>query len=356
MHFSALRPVLLSLLLLAAANRALAGLADGKLDLYWIDAEGGGATLIVTPAGESILIDTGNPGGRDPGRIHHVATTVAGLKKIDHLVTTHFHLDHFGGAAELAQRIPIGQVYDNGIPTTNPDNKPADTRWVLPVKAYAQFPAEGRHVLNAGDAIPLRPLPGQLPLTLRCVAARQQFIPAPANATANPLTARLTPQPADTTDNANSIVLVLDFGPFRFFNGGDLTWNREGELVTPVSRVGPVDAYQVNHHGLGTSNNPVLIHSLAPTVSVMNNGPKKGTAPATLAALQSSPGIQAMYQVHQNVRPGEAPGTAPEFIANVPEKCAGHHIHLAVEPDAKTYTVAIPAHGHRRTFATRLTK
>src|SRR5437762_13071144 len=82
--------------------RALASAADHRLDIYWIDSEGGGSTLIVTPSDESMLIDTGNPGERDAGRIFKVASEAAGLKKIDHLLITHYHIDHFGGAGRLA--------------------------------------------------------------------------------------------------------------------------------------------------------------------------------------------------------------------------------------------------------------
>src|SRR5262245_2754317 len=93
------------------------------LEVYWIDVEGGAATLIVTPAGESVLVDAGNPGGRDPGRVAKTAKELAHLQRIDYLVVTHLHNDHFGGVAELASQIPIGTLYENGI-----DNAPDTER------------------------------------------------------------------------------------------------------------------------------------------------------------------------------------------------------------------------------------
>jgi competence protein ComEC len=353
------RCLLLGLCILSAPL-ANAGQVDHRLDIYWCDVEGGGATLIVTPAGESILIDSGNPGARDAGRIHHVAADIAGLRKIDFYITTHFHVDHFGGAAQLASLMPIGQVYDRGIPEHDPDHRPnSDGLWLQSIRPYREFSADGRSLVTAGLVLPLRQ-EGAVPLSLRCVASGGNMVDPPAGAPANPLAGENSHHDLPSTDNDLSSAWILEYGPFRFWDGGDLTWNMEGMMVTPVNRVGQVDVYQVDHHGLEFSNNPVLIHSLAPTVSVMNNGPKKGTAHGTIKSLESSPGIQGMFQLHKNLRPEDPKdNTSDEYIANFagdPNHADANYIKLSVDPLAIFYTVAIPASGFSRTYQTRLDK
>lgn len=348
-----MRHLLLGLMLLPLSLFAAA--KSGTLDFTWIDVEGGAATLIVTPAGESILIDSGNPGGRDPGRIY-AAAQAAGLERIDHHIVSHFHSDHFGGSAELAALIPIANIHDNGIPAGHPDGATNDPRWPLLIQPYREIPAR-RHVVAPGREIALRQRPGAPKVVLRCVAARQEAIPAPAGTPVNPLADQLSPKEIRPSDNDNSNVFILEFGDFRFLNAGDLTWNMEGRLVTPHNRLGQVDVYQTSHHGREDSNNTVFIHSLAPTVSVMNNGMRKGAMTDAINGLKSSPGLQAMYQVHKNHRPGEAHNNcADEHIANHGDDlntCPGNTITLTVAPDARSYTVAIPATGHKRTFQTR---
>ncbi len=319
-----------------------AGASDKRLDIYWIDVEGGAATLIVTPTGESVLIDTGSPGRRDPGRIVKLAAEV-GLKQIDHLIITHYHSDHFGGAATLAQLMPIKTVYDNGL---------FEGIREKPDKEYLEFPAGRRAVISPGEELPLQQ--GGLLLSLRCLCARQKTIAPPTtDLPANDYCGQALGRPIDDSDNANSIVLLLSFGLFRFYDGGDLTWNVEKKLVCPINLVGKIDVYQVTHHGLDMSNNPVLIKTLAPTVAVMNNGATKGCEPYTFTTLKGLTSLQAIYQVHRNLIADSQLNTEAAYIANADQKCAGNCIKLSVEPAGKTYTMSVPSTNHERTFQTK---
>lgn len=340
--------ILYVLVLLAFNAAAFGGAADKKLEIYWVDVEGGAATLVVTPAGESVLIDTGNPGGRDSARIHKVATEIAGLKQIDHLVTTHYHRDHFGGAAELAALMPIKTVYDNGEFQGGRER---------PSKEYLEFKAE-RKVINPGDEIPLRQTEGAAKLSLRCLAARKQFVAPPAGAEKfDP--AERKQKAEDFSDNANSVVQILGFGDFRFFDGGDLTWRMEEKLVTPVNLIGKVDLFQINHHGLDISNNPLLFKATQPSVVVINNGPTKGCMPEVFATVKATESVIGIYQLHKNLRPDGATNNVPdEFIANPDptDRCKGHYVKCEVEPDGSKYTVTVPSTKHKQEFKTKAGK
>ena len=338
--------------LLTLASTAFAGPKDGRLDIYWIDVEGGAATLIVTPAGETILIDTGNPNRRDPDRIAKTLGEVAGMKQLDHVLITHYHGDHFGGAATLAELVPIVNLWDNGK---------FDGLTEPPDQLYLKLKCGKRHVISPGSKLPLKQPQNSKEghqATLTCIATRKTFLEPPAGTPENKeVCAAAKEKERDGSDNANSVVSVLDFGPFRFYDAGDLTWNQETRLVCPKNLIGNVDVYQVTHHGLDSSNNPLVLKSLEPRVAIMNNGTTKGCLPEVFANLKETKSLEALYQVHKNLRPDGATSNAPdEYIANKEEQCKGHYIKLSVAPDGKTYTVSIPANKHERTYNTRVAK
>jgi competence protein ComEC len=331
-------------LILAAATAAP---AERGLEIYWVDVEGGGATLIVTPARESVLIDTGFPGSRDAQRIHRVATQAAGLTRIDHVIVTHFHIDHFGGLADLARLMPVGTLHERHLASA-----PEAERAQPELRPYKTLAVQERAVVKPGDQLPLRQAPGTPPLGLEILGANAQFV-APGGTADNAACRGRTTREPDPSDNKNSIVSLLSFGPFRFFDGGDLTWAAEADLVCPRDRVGgAVDVYQSNHHAGDSSNNPVLLGTLRPTVVVVNNGPRKGGEAKTLAALRSSSSIRAVYQLHRSLL-APAGNTSADRIANEEESCSGYFIKLSVDSRGRSYTLWVPPTGHRQTYATR---
>jgi competence protein ComEC len=331
------------------------------LEIYFIDVEGGAATLLVTPDRESILIDSGWPGkeDRDPKRIVHVLKDLAGCEQLDHLVTTHWHMDHFGGVGSLAKLVTIAHFWDRGLPEdadARPDfpdgPKPADPLGI----AYRAASSGKRKALHAGDSLPLSGLKALVLASGGQVigqsSGRRTGGAAPV-AASNPLCESAPADlPVDPSDNARSLAILFSMGRFQFFDAGDLTWNVERRLVCPIDLVGPVDLYQVTHHGMDISNHPTLIETLSPTVAIMNNGPRKGGAPATVKRLRAIPSIQAAYQLHRNAATTDTENTDPSLIANK-DGTEGEFIRVRIVADGSKYTVQIGEHGPERTFESK---
>ncbi len=346
---------------LVNSRAAAAPQEDRPLEIFFIDAQGGAATLIISPQRESILVDSGWPGlgDRDPKRIVHALKDLAGCDHLDHLVTTHWHMDHYGGVQGLDALVRIDRFWDRGLPD-DPDVRgefPDGPAAGDPLgKAYRKASAGKRRSLKAGDVLPFKGLKALVlasggQVADRDVASRFRGI-APIEA-ANPL-CETAPRdaPVDTSDNARSLAILFSLGRFEFFDAGDLTWNVEKKLVCPVDLIGRVDLYQVTHHGMDISNHPTLVRTVAPTVAIMNNGPKKGGAPGTVKLLRSIPSIQAAYQLHKNAATSAAENTEADLIANK-DPAGGEFIRVRVAADGSKFTVQLGERGPERSFESR---
>ena len=310
---TALAP-LAALALCAACSTGRAQPAE-TLDVYVVDVEGGEATLFVAPSGESLLVDTGWPGfdGRDAERIVAAASD-AGVVRIDYLVVTHFHADHMGGATQLADRLPIRHFIDHGATI----DSGADARRAF--QSYADVRSRGAYSeARPGDTIPLAGL------NVEIIAAGGSVLEAPlAGAGApNPVCDDFKLHGPDITSRAGdaedsqSVSLLITYGRFRTVIMGDLTWNKEYELMCPNNNLGDIDVYLVSHHGSDTSGSEALVHALRPRVAIMNNGPRKGGAVQTFEILRSSPGLEDLWQNHYSVAGGALHNRPERFIANL---------------------------------------
>lgn len=304
----------------------LAVFAAKPLEIFFIDVEGGQATLIVSPSGQSMLVDTGWPGysNRDANRIA-LAAKKAGVKKIDYVFITHFHTDHVGGAKQLADRIPVGTFVDKGKTVENDKNAKEMMEIydnALATSGNKNGPKPKRLIVKPGDTVPVKGL------DVKVVAAGGEFIGGGA---ANSACGNTTSKAADPSDNAQSAGFLLTFGNFRFVDLGDLTWNKETELVCPANRVGKVDVFLSSHHGLDQSNPPVLLASLQPRVAIMNNGARKGGSPPAWQVIHSSPGLLDLWQLHFAVAGGKESNVADPFIANIDTTDEGHYLQLTAE-------------------------
>jgi len=293
--------------------------ASGELEIYFIDVEGGQATLIVSPSGESMLVDAGWPGfdGRDANRI--VATAKrAGLEKIDYLVMTHYHTDHVGGVPQLAERFPIVNYVDHGQNT-----EVGRPRSDAMAKDYYAVREKANHiVVKPGDRIPIAGI------QVDVVSARGNVLssPLPGAGKANPLCEGVQKKAEDKGENGKSVGFLLTYGDFRFVDLADITWNIELGLACPANKIGEVDLYLTTHHALTASGPTAIVHALNPRAAVMNNGARKGGQPEAWKIVKTAPRMQAFWQLHYTVEAGEAANSPNRYIANLEEECQAHGI------------------------------
>ena len=281
-------------------------------DFYVIDVEGGAATLFVTPTGETAMIDAGNPGPRDLDRIMAVLTEV-GVKEIDYLISTHYHVDHIGGMQELAKRIPIKHYVDHG-PSSEEREQVAGFQ-----AAYAELYGKAKHtVVKPGDKLPITGVEWRI--VTAAGKAIKTPLPGGGGGKPNAACADFKPKDANPLDeNGQSVGSVISFGKFRLIDLGDLLWNREFDLMCPTNPIGTVDLYIVSHHGTDPSGSKALVHGLEPRVAISQNGTRKGGTLQTAQTLYSSPRFEDHWQMHWSYNVGTEYNPAGLFIANIDE-------------------------------------
>ena len=315
------------------------------MQVYFIDVDGGQSTLFVTPAGKSLLIDTGWAGnsGLDAGRIVAAAKD-AGVSKIDYLLFTHYHADHIGGLPELLARMPVGTFIDHG-----PDS-PTDPSTKKAYPAYQALLANGHYghiTAKPGDALPI---PG---IKAVVISSNGELLnhALPGAGQPNAYCKSSETRPEDQTDNARSLGTLFTFGKTRILDLGDLTWDKEMQLMCPANRVGKVDILVVSHHGLFQSSSPALVDAIAPRIAIMNNGAKKGGSPPTFETLAKAPGLETLWQLHFSDE-AASHNTAAQYIANPAGTDAAHYLKLTVSPNG-SFKVFNSRTGETKDYAAR---
>ena len=326
-------------LVLPCAGAATPG---GKsLQIYFIDVEGGQSTLVVSPSGESLLIDAGWPGyeGRDADRIL-AAAHQAGVTKLDYVLITHYHRDHVGGVPQLVDGVKVDTFLDHG-PNLE-DSAVTRTDYAAYEKAIA---GHAHVIVKPGWGIPIKGI------EVKVLSAAGDHItsPLPGAGEANSYCGSEPAADVDSTENARSVGVLITYGRFRFLDLGDLTKKKEIELACPNNLLGTVDLFLVTHHGADLSNAKALDWALHPRVAVIDNGPRKGSSPAAWQIVHDSPGLQDLWQLHYAEESDKAHNVEPEHIANVKENCEGKYIKVTAETDG-TFTVANGRTGLQKTY------
>jgi competence protein ComEC len=298
---------------------------SGHLLIYSIDVEGGQSTLLVSPTGASLLVDTGWPGndGRDIGRIQ-AAMADAGISKLDFVLITHFHVDHVGGVPDLVQRVKVGEFLDHGENREDSDITRHD--YAAYIKAIGSTP---RRIVHPGDTIDI---PGLTTIVITADGEHINAVPG-VKPEPNPYCANEPHWELDSTENPRSAGILVRYGKFRFLDLGDLTKAKEIPLVCPDNLIGHVDLYLVNHHGMNLSNSRAFVDAIHPRVAIMNNGAHKAGSPEAWQTVHDSPGLEDLYMLHTAEGSDAVHNSAENLIANLKGGSDGNYFKVVASAD-----------------------
>lgn len=318
--------------------------AAHNLEIFAIDVEGGQATLFAAPGGQSLLVDTGwsDFNHRDAERIA-AAAKKAGVKRIDYLLITHYHRDHVGGVQALSRKLPIVNFIDHGPQTES--GKDAEVLF----NEYSAFRDKGHHILaRPGDSIPIK----GLEVTILSAAGSVIASPLAGAGQPNPACSGVPRPPADRSENGQSVGVLVAFGDFRMLDLGDLTRDREYDLMCPANKIGIVDLFLVSHHGVAESNSLPLVRGIEPRVALIDNGPNKGNSPEVWQAIRDTRGVLDIWQLHYAVESDKQHNSPDTFIANIDQVCQGDWIRVTAGKNG-TFTVFNSRNKFEKTYVKR---
>jgi competence protein ComEC len=329
--------------------------AADTMNVYAIDTEGGKAMLTISPSGETLLVDLGwTDSGMRPASTAHIveALKAIGVKRIDHLVLSHYDIDHIGDVPKFVEAIPVGHVYDHGdIQLAKVD----DPRWArMGEIAKARFDAYaairgriGHTVLKPGDKVPIKGIDVQV------IHAGGKWITKPLPGAGAPNPACATAKQADLVsrdlEDDASIGLLYTFGKFRMYDPADLEAHNAHELVCPNNPIGKVDVYNINVHGQSKGYSAAMVSALDAPVIVEFNGNRKGGDADVWTNLRSLPARADIWALHFNDPAGPEKNPPPDQIANLPGEDGMKNLRISADANG-TFTVTNERNGFRKTY------
>jgi beta-lactamase superfamily II metal-dependent hydrolase len=345
------------------------------LDFYFIDTELGNAVLVVTPSGQAMMLDTGQPGDEFVDRVMKVIR-MAGVKQLDYVIVSHYHWDHFGTIPGIAKQIPILNYVDHGRDVNVNASKEYYERYgggprdkLFEDYAKTRDSGGGKHIVpKPGDHIAMKDIDVQI---LTC-AGHLLLEPLPGAGALNPGCALTSPRTEDTSEDGQSISKLVTFGKFRYVDFGDLTWNKEYRLFCPRNMVGTADVYVITHHGISqdmkaagmwewgrASAPPAEIRGIHPRVAVLLSREDyvgRVSTPEAWRDTRSSPGLEDIWQIHYEAQGGKRNNAPDQFIANLSTvDCQAHYIKLSAEMDG-SFTMTNSRNGFTKRYPARATE
>jgi competence protein ComEC len=331
-----------------SADTCRAAASESPLSIYFIDVEGGQATLFVTADGHSLLIDTGWSGndGRDADRIIAAAES-AGLSQIEVVLLTHYHPDHAGGVSQLFDKIPIGAFIDHGRNREASD--PATEKAWEDYQKLVSSRHIKRTVAKTGTDLPV------LGALATVVSSDGVLLEKPLAGAGGPNFACSTTRkrPPDMSENYRSLGVLITFGAVRILDLGDLTWDQELNLVCPINKLGMTDIFIVSQHGALESNSPALLNAISPRLAIMDNGAEKGGSPSSWDVIAQARGLEDLWQLHYSNEGGSRHNSVESLVANMPGGSDGNYLTLSVWADGKLEIYNSRTGIHKRYASTR---